>query len=842
MGNETLMRESARSVWLWPWLEGVAQDARHTIRSLRASPLFSAAVVLTFALGIGANAAMFSLVDRLFFRPPAFLVDPASTNRVYLYRTSRGEEAERSGQYQRYADLARWSSSFSEAAAVAIKQLPVGDGEATRDLPVGVVTASFFDFFNAPPAIGRYFGPSEDTPPIGSAVAVLTDAAWKNMYGARRDVIGETLRIGPTLYTIIGVAPPGFVGLWAQQSPIAFVPVSAVGPTVSGRSWWNSYGHYMGVSMIVRRKTGVTVAAATADLTSALRRSFQAELAVNGRDVSKELAELRPRAIVAPILEERGPERSSTSRVATWLVAVSLIILVIACANVANLELVRTIHRQREIAVRLALGVGRSRLAAQLVVETALLAIAGGNVGLFVATWGSSVLRSAFLHGSPAGVPVVTDARTLLFAAVVTIAVGLIASAVPAIQASRGDLSDVLKSAPRDGAHHPARVRSALLVAQGTLSVALLAGSGLFVRSLWNVQHVRLGYDVAPVLVVDVHLRGVPLDSTHRTLLNANLLDAAKTTPGVERAALMKDVPFEGESAWPLFVTGIDSTDRLGQFDVNPVSPEYFATIGTRLLRGRPIESTDVAQAPRVMVVGASMAEVLWPGLDPIGRCVKIGADTAPCTYVVGVAETVHAHTLDDGPAYFMYYVPLAQSTPNGAGLYVRSSVGSQLAESLRRRLQLEMPGVSYVAVRPLARTIDAETQSWRSGATVFTAFGLLALVLAALGLYSVIAYGVTRRTQELGVRMALGARPGQIVRLVVGEGVRLGAASVALGLLVSLAAGRWLAPLLFKESAHDPYVLGAVTGILVVVSVLASSIPAWRASRLDPRTALQVG
>lgn len=841
MGNETFMREEARAIWVWPWAEALWQDARYTIRALRQSPGFTTAVILTLALGLGVNAAMFSVVDRILFRSPPFLVDPASTHRVYLFRTSNGTERETGGQYRRHTDLVRWTSSLSQTAAVSEKQLAVGIGEATRELPVGIVSASFFEFFDAHPTLGRYFTPTEDTPPSGAPVAVLSDAMWKTQYGARRDVLGASLQIGPIAYTIVGVAPAGFVGLWPDRPPVAFIPVASFGPTRGAGNWWNSYDHAIGLSTIVRRKPGVSIAAAAADLTAAFRRSYQTQIDITPRMASMTVDRLRPRAVVASILAERGPERSGLARVALWLSGVAVIVLIIACANVANLLLARAVRRRREIAVRVALGVSRARLLSQLLTESVLLAVGGGVAGLLLAEWASAALRTVFM---PAGekAPVIADLRTSAFAAAITMCVGILAGLAPAMQIGREDLTSGLKTGAHEGTVQRSRIRVALLLAQGALSVVLLVGAGLFVRSLRNVRQVRLGYDVDPVLVVDLNLRGISLDSTRQSALNERLLEAAKSVPGVAHASLMKTVPFEGISSWPLFVEGIDSVDKLGEFDRNGVSPDYFATMGTRILRGRGIEATDNARSRPIMVVGGSMATVLWPGKDPIGRCVRIGADTSPCTYVVGVAEDIRTHSLSDESGYYFYYLPIAQMSPDYVGLFVRTRDGSELLEPIRRRLQREMPGAAYVTVNPFSDVLRSETRQWSVGAAAFTVFGALALILAALGMYSVIAYGVAQRTHELGVRMALGARATDVVRLVVEEGLVFGSIGLAIGAGISVAAAHWIAPLLFKESPRDPAVFGTVSGTLIVVTIAASWIPARRAASVDPRTALQAG
>ncbi|MGH7575319.1 MAG: ABC transporter permease, partial [Longimicrobiales bacterium] len=311
MGNETLMREESRGVWLWPWLEGVWQDAKGTVRGLRKSPAFTAGVMLTFALGVGANAAMFSLIDRLVFRPPPLMRDPASVHRVYLYRTSRlGVEDEVSGRYARHADLARWTTSFSAVAGHALRRLAVGVGQDAREVRVGVVTANFFGFFDAPPAAGRYFSGAEDAPPMGAPVAVLSYAMWQTRYGGRGDAIGSTLQIDAVVYTIIGVAPKEFVGLWPLQPPAAFIPVATYAASVVGSEWPTTYGSAFGLSTLVRRKPGVRIDAANADLTNVFRQSYRAESArePSGDPADVRIARVRPRALAGSVLRQRGPE------------------------------------------------------------------------------------------------------------------------------------------------------------------------------------------------------------------------------------------------------------------------------------------------------------------------------------------------------------------------------------------------------------------------------------------------------------------------------------------------------------------------------------------------------
>lgn len=848
MGNELLMREDSRGVWLWPRLEAVWQDAKGTLRGLRKSPAFTAGVLLTFALGIGANAAMFSLIDRLMFRPPALMREPASVHRVHLYKMVSGVETERGGGiYARHADLERWTTSFSEIAGHSFRRLAVGVGQDAREMLIGVVTASFFGFFDAPPVAGRYFTAAEDAPPMGAPVAVLSHALWQTQYGGRHDAIGSTLHIDATVYTIIGVAPKEFVGLWPLRPPAAFIPVATYAASDVGSEWPTTYNSAFGLGTLVRRKPGISIEAANADLTNALKQSYRTESAGEAADAREaRIATLRPRALAGSVLLERGPQRSNVAKVATWLGGVTIIVLLIACANVASLLLARALTRRREIAVRIALGVSRMRLLSQLLTESMLLAAMGSVLGIGVAAWMNQTLSASFLPGTVVP-PVATDPRTLALIGIVTVAIGVFTGVFPLLQARRLTLTEDLKSGVRAGTYR-SRARGALLVLQGALALVLLVGAGLFMRSLHNVRDVRLGFDADSVLVVEMAMRDVELDSARTVALRERLLAAALTVPGIEHASFQRAVPFGGMTSWPIFVEGIDSVSMFGRFDLNAVSPDYFATMGTRILRGRGIQDGDVAGAQRVMVVGASMGAVLWPGQDPLGKCVRmqdrrpfLPPETLPCRYVVGVAEDIHTQSIGPETRYFYYYLPAAQAWPEEGGLFVRARGDVRsFVEPLRSRLQDEMPGTAYVTVTRLGENIEGETRSWVMGATVFTAFGMLALVLAAVGLYSVIAYNVAQRKQELAVRVALGAEASHMMRLVVAEGLRFAAFGVILGGVFALAAGRWIAPLLFDQSARDPVVFGTVTAALLVVAVVASAIPAIRAARVDPNAALR--
>jgi putative ABC transport system permease protein len=375
---------------------------------------------------------------------------------------------------------------------------------------------------------------------------------------------------------------------------------------------------------------------------------------------------------------------------------------------------------------------------------------------------------------------------------------------------------------------------------QGALSVILLVGAGLFVRSMGNVRAIRLGYDVDPLLWVSVEERGEKLSDAEKEGVRNRLLEAAKSTPGVASAARGYTVPFWMTWNEDIYVAGIDSVSRLGVFTIQAASSEFFTTMGTRLRRGRAIEASDTRDAPKVMVVSEAMARMLWPNADALGQCVRVGADTAPCTTVVGIAENIRTQGLADDKMYH-YYRPIDQVRATGGGLFVRMhDDAARHRETIRRALQRLMPGGSYVTVTPMSEIFEPNVRSWRLGATMFVAFGALALVLAAVGLYSVIAYNVVQRTHEMGVRVAFGAQVRDILRLILNEGLRITVIGVVIGGAIALYAGRWVKPLLFDVKPADPVVFGVVVAVLFAAATLASLIPAMRAARVDPNVALR--
>ncbi len=824
------------------WFAGLGQDVRHALRGLRHTPAFTAGVVLTLALGIGATTAMVGIVDQLLFRPPRYLSNASSVHQLYFAITQGGtEHARPTMQYRRYRDVVDWSRSLDQVVAYSDEQLVVGLGDGAADRSVVGASASLWTMFAVHPVIGRFYSPLEDAPPAGARVAVLSYAYWQSAYGGSRSVLDSSLVVGANRYRVIGVAPRGF-NAFSLEMPVMFVPIAAIAADqygsafpAGGPSWDRTYALTF-LELYARSRAGLSDAAVASDLTGVFRRS-QAERKLEQPGVTS-VAAGHPRAVLSSVSDRRGPNPGPESKVGLWLVGVSVIVLLIACANVANLLLARAIGRRRETAVRVALGAGRARLLRQVLTESVVLSLIGGAGAVAVAQWGGAVLRLSFAR-KVAWTSVTTDPRILLFTAALAIATGIITGALAGLSAMRGDLADALKAGAREGHGRQSVARTTLVLVQAALSVVLLVGAGLFVRSLRNVQDVDLGFDAEHLLWAQPQLRGVTLDSAHDAQLRAALVARAQHTPGVDAATQMVSVPFRREWDPDLFVNGSDSVSSSAQLEGQGVSAGYFATVGTRILRGRPISAMDRIGMPLVTVVSQSMAERLWPAQDPIGKCMRLRSDTTPCFSVVGIAENIKTSSLGDEPQY-QFYVSAEQAGMTG-GMFVRTqAAASTQAEQVRRSMQAIMPGPAYIRVTPMSEILDPAVGSWRLGARMFTMFGVLALIVAWVGLYSVIAYGVARRTHEIGVRIALGASAPRLVAHVVRQGLLIAAAGVVLGAIPAVLSGRWIAPLLFKESPHDPVVFGAVALAILVVAVVASWAPALRAAHVNPIEALR--
>jgi predicted permease len=836
-GNRGQLQEQRRSAVGLAWLETLGQDTRYVFRSLRASPGFTVMVVLTLGLGIGANATMFGIIDQLLLRGPDHVVDPKRV--VRLYSTERHDTGvEFTGNTVPYALYAEMQQvrAFERVAAQTSGESTTGRGIAAQRISVGRVTWEYFPLLGVRPALGRFFGPQEDRPPRGESVVVLGDGYWRRAFGGDPAVVGRTLEINRASYRIIGVAPEGFTGPTSEGYDV-WAPLSEHGPRVDAE--WPTTWNVHWVRVIGRLKPGVTPEQAGLEATAVHRRAYP------GGPPERTIANAQ--LSVRPLRFDHHGREPTEIAVSRWLVGVAVVVLLVACANAGNLVLARTVRRRREVAVRLALGISRGRLVRLLLAESIVLSLAGGVAGVLVALGGGRFLRAVLL---PGGTPI--NGRVLVLTAVAALVTGVLVGLVPALQGSRPDLTTALKAGAREGGAQRSRLRTTLTVVQAALSVVLLVGAGLFVRSLWNVRSLRLGVEPDRVLTVDVaeawaagHA-GVAQSNETRALVQmrdlfARALERVRAIRGVESASISNGTPFHGSTSFALEVPGWDSIPKLpgGGPYVSSVTSDYFRTMGTRLRRGRLFTAEEGATGARVAVVSETMARTLWPGRDPMGRCLMMMGSSG-CWNVIGVVENSRRFQVVGEAAAMQYYVPLGQDFMGGQLLIRFVGARAPMIEMVRRELQRLDPGIGYISVRSPQDNVDWQVRPWRLGATMFVVFGALALLVAAIGLYSLIAYLVAQRTHELGIRMALGARAADIARLVMGRGVGAAAAGVAVGVGLALALGRLVQPLLFEISSHDAGVFLAVTATLLTCAVLASLVPTWRATRVDPVTALR--
>lgn len=822
------------------WFEDLTQDIGYALRGMLRQPGFAFVIVLILGLGIGANAVMFGLLDRLLLKPPAHVVDADGIARFQLSESegSLGQSwINESVAWLTYTDQRDHAGYFTETAAYFTqREMPLGRGAEAAKIPVTIATPSFFRLLGVRPLAGRFYTDEEDQFGSAQTVAVVSSRYATRALGGVAQAIGQELFLGSHNYIVIGVAPRGFTGVDLNAVDV-WVPFHAGARDVMGSDGWRNTYNWQWLRVISRLKPGVSRVAASGEATRIQRAAVEKVPDVDHR-------------ATAALVSLQGFDREAVShareQVALWLASVSLIVLLIVCANVANLLLARAAGRRREIAVRLALGVGRGRLVRQLVTESLLLAAGGGVVALLLARWGGQLLRSTLLPNVD-WVDGPLDWRVAGITALVTLLAGLATGLAPALQASRPALTAALKSGAADAASPRSRLRTGLLATQAGLSLVLLTGAGLFVRSLWRVVHTDTGYDPRNLLVasVDLDLAGFPRGKAQHAFYD-QALEQMRTLPGVERASLAINSPFWTMNATRIRLTDRDSTPRIpeGGPYYNGVSPEYFETVGMRLVRGRAFTPDDRLGSAPVMVINEQMASFFWPTGEPLGQCIEIGADSPPCVQVIGIVATARVSAIQEKPRA-MYYVPLEQSTRLGLNtdriLFLRTrGQPAALIPAVRASFLSMVPNLPFANVRTFQSQIDPEIQPWRLGAVMFGVFGGLALLVAALGLYSVMSYGVVQRTREFGIRAALGASGKQIVRSVVGDGLKVVAVGMAFGAAIALLGGRFLAPMLYQTSAHDPVVFLIVTGTLLAASLVAVVVPARRATRVDPITALR--
>ena len=813
-------------------MDVLAISLRSVIRGVVRAPGFTLGVVSLLTLGLGINAVTYGLVDRLVLSGPAGIEAADQLRRVVLHRKNRSgaEVAITDLGYLDYRDLLN-ATQLAGAAAESSSPLLFGSGEAAQRVQALLVTANYFGLLGVSPAVGRFFT-ADESEREGARVAVLSHSFWQRRFDGDPAVIGQVLPIEAHRYLIVGIAPRHFSGTAVRRVDL-FLPLEAAADEqVSGP--WRTSRNFSWIGAVVRLRPEAADTAAASEATALYRQGHKG---VTGVDPTARIE-------LAPLNAVRGAAASGELGVAALVGGVAMIVLLIAFANVANLFLARALRRHDQIAVRLALGGGRFRLMAEQAGEGAVLALVGATAAVIVAIFGARPIQT-LLFPDVAWLDTTVDSRLLVLVASIAVAGGGIAAALPMWLAGRTGLIPWLRSAQRVSRTRT-RTQGVMLAAQGALSVLLLVGAGLFVRSLAHAQALDLGIETGHLLVVSA-LRGeMPPRNGFRESLRAGV----ERIPGVAQTTRVAGtMPFVSSWAVRLNVPGLPekpTVDDGGPY-LHAVEPGYFAIVGTTIEEGRPFNAQDREGSPRVAIVNTTMARLYWPGEPAIGKCLQIGPDEPPCATVVGVAENTRRQEIVEGES-LLYYIPLEQAPAdlrNGGRLLVRTldddaDTLARVAGAIRRHALALEPGLRHVTARPLDEVISPQLRAWRLGAGLFSAFGVLALVVAAVGLYSVVAFDVEGRRREMGVRTALGASTSSILRLVVRDGLRLSAGGLVLGLALAWLLAPLVSGLLYGTGPLDAGVFTGVAAVLVGAAIVASAIPALRAAHIDPSEALR--
>ncbi|HEY4216809.1 MAG TPA: ABC transporter permease [Gemmatimonadaceae bacterium] len=820
-------------------VDDLSADCRYAIRSLSRQPLLAAAAVLCLAIGLAANATMFNVVDTLLLRPPAGVRDAGSLLWISAARHYSAQDfTEYPGaSYPDYVEMASLPE-ISSAAGYFEAQQSFGQGREVQQISTLTVTHTFMSVLGVKPALGRFFDADEDSMG-GPDVIVLGYAFWQREFGGSSLILGKTVRIETTPYVVVGVAPRDFNGL-ERTHVDAYLPVGAGLPGFHGNpSAPFTNRQFSWLSVVARVRPGIARAGLEAKLATLYDRIDRRE-PVTGTTL--ELVVASPMAIVAM----QNPQQAQDATVSIWLDAVAVIVLLIACANVASLLLTRAFRRRREIAVRLALGISKARLIRLLMLEGILLVAAGGVLAVILGWVGTRTLRSTLLSGADLGQSYF-NARVLAVSLAAMAFTGLATGLVPALDAADVDLAGSMRGASRESAGHRGPMHTALLVAQIALALVLSVGAALFTQSFRNLAALDLGFDVEHVLRVrGVDPTSIGYTDAQATQVSQQLVERIRALPGVARVAVATGGPFAGESGRPLWISGRAVPNMFGGGPVLAmVSPEFFETLGMALRRGRLFTSSDRAKAPLVTVIDEDMARRYWPGEDALGKCILIGSGSAPCTTVIGIVATARQGNAVDQPIQYekpasRYYLPI-ETSGVAPVLYVRStSDATKIAPMVRQTISELEPELPYPDVTAFSTALDPQFRPWRLGASMFSLFGAIALLLAVIGLYGVLAFRVSQRTHEIGIRMSLGAQEADVRNLVIGQGLRLAAFGSIIGVLLSVAVGRTANSLLYGVSATSPFILAAVCVSILVIAVVASYVPARRATRIDPLEALR--
>jgi predicted permease len=800
-------------------------DLRYAFRSLGKSPGVLLTVVLCLGLGIGANTTIFSLTNAVFLRP---LPVPEADRLVRLYTWNNGRY--HSSSYPEYEALKAQTAVFQGVAAYHRSRVSIGQGEATTIEQAMLASANYFAVVGITPVLGRFYSPAEDRVADAEPVVVVAHSFWQARLGGDPDIVGRALHISGRPYTIVGVAPEGFLGLEGESAIVAWLPFMSFRHILGHGDAFLQQG-WNGISMIGRLRPDVTLADARAAASVAAANIASTH--------GNEWRNLRFRVLRGGTVAS-GETSAEIRIVFVLLNFVVGLVLLIACANVANILLARGMSRRRELGIRLSLGCSRTRLIRQLLVESLLLGLAGGVAGLLLALWGSDLLT---LLDIPAIIDPTPDVRVIVYAFLIALMTGIIFGLVPALQATRVSLADTLKQASRLGAPLRSRLRGALVGGQIALSVLLLVLAGFFLRSILELRTARTGVVETGMLAVELDLTTLGLSESQGRLLYDRMHERFSSLPGIESATLSTMVPSAGRH-W-LNSASLPDHEQFRQVEFsltyNTIGPDYLRTLGTPLVRGRTLTRQDREGQPLVTLVNEAFANRFFPDTDPLGKHIRTNAgDNEHNVWeIVGVVRDIRYESPGD-PAEPAMFVSYHQLYDRGLTLQIRvSGDPSAMVPLVRRELYQLHPGLAgtYQTFDQIRRGSQNDT---RLVSTLLSIFGALALLLASVGLYGVTAYVVALRTHEIGVRMALGARPAGVLGLFTRQALRLVLIGSTIGLGLAVAAGRLLSAEFHGMRPLDPLVIGGVVLLMGTVSLVASLVPARRAAQVDPLSALR--
>ncbi len=817
-------------------MTGLRQDIQFALRSLRKSPGFTAIAVLTLALGIGANTAIFTVVNAVLFHPLA-VQDPSRVMEIYTV-----DQQNRGGRYNYLPvsypngeDVQRRSRSFSGISLYSSTGVSMTIGGVPEHLAADLVSGSFFDVLGVKPALGRTFGPEEDAKPGASPLVVLSYGVWERKFGSNRNVINQNVLLNGQSFTVIGVAAPGFQGASVLNGPDVWIPLAMHDQIFSGlqKTYFNER-RFLSFFMVGRLKEGVNAEQARAELHNI------------GSDLEHEFPSPNRNRnfVILPLLESSiDPNfRSLFTRAGGLLMGVVGLVLLIACANIANLLLARAAGRKREVSIRLALGASRSRIVAQLLTESMILGLIGGATGLVLAMIGRNLLwnfRPPSLQLSYLSLDI--DAKVLFFNLFIALSAGVICGLAPALRSTSPDLVSELKErAGGDGSSRRFGLYQAFIMVEVALSVISLISAGLFLNSLRKVQQINPGFDTHNLAMLSFDVGSLNYEPARSKEFQRRVVEVAQSTPGVSSASLSSDIPlFTEPSGRSVFLQGQENEPgRNGVLVLlSYVGQDYLQTMGIPLRSGQGFDSSVREDSRKVAIVNETGAHQFWPNQDPIGKQFRFF--TGDWISIIGVARDSKYNTLGEDATPYLY-LPLIQNPAPEVTLFFRASTSPEATLSaVRSRVQALDHNLPITNTWPIGEVISQRLWAARFGASLLSIFAAVALILCAVGINGVVGYTVGRRVREIGIRMALGARPGDVVLMVLKQSATTLVIGLAVGLASALLLGRFIAGLLYGVSVAEPLTFAATVVVLALVGIAASYFPARRAARVDPMVAL---